>query len=115
MCTFDEMVAAQLGVLVWRIILSPSRQHQQAQPLRVTRELKKIRFSSFNKALGTLVGTTTHWHVQNSHTMLSSMSRQPKVSLLYVLATAFANRESSHVKPHTSGNDCHALVKRSIA
>ena len=34
------------------------------------------------------------------------------MSLLYVLATAFANRESSRVKPHSSGNDCHALVKK---
>ena len=28
------------------------------------------------------------------------------VSLLYVLATAFANRESSNVKPHTLWNEC---------
>ena len=29
-----------------------------------------------------------------------------------VLATTFTNRESSRVKPHTSGKNCHALVKK---
>ena len=48
--------------------------------------------------LGALVGTPTHWHVQNLRTMLS---RHATVSLLYVFVTAFANRESSRVKPHT--------------
>ena len=107
------MVAAYFGVLVWSSVLSPSRQHSQVQPFWVTRESKKIRLSSFNKALSTLAHTRTHWRVQNSRTKLS---RQPTVSLLYVQnKTAFANRESSRVKLHTCGNDCHALVKRSIA
>ena len=52
---------------------------------------KKFLVSSINKALGTLVGTTTHWHVKNSRKMLT---RQPNVCLL---ATAFANHESSRV------------------
>ena len=108
MCTFDEMVTAYFGVLVWSPVLSPSHQHPQAQPFCVTMESKKICRSSFNKALGTLVGTKTHWLIQNSRAMLS---RQPTVSLLYVLVTAFANRESSHVKL-TPGNDCHTLVKK---
>ena len=41
----------------------------------------------------------------------NAKTRQPTVSLLYVLATAFANRESSRVKPHIYENDWHALVK----
>ena len=46
--------------------------------------------------------------MSTTHTMLT---RQPNVSLLYALATAFANCESLCVKPHTSGSDCHTLVK----
>ena len=85
------MVAALSGVLVWIPVPSARRQHPQAQPLR---EPKKVRVFSFNKALSTLVDTKTHWHVQKPRTMLK---RQPNVSLLYVLATASANHESSRV------------------
>ena len=83
--TFEEMVAAYSGVLVWSLFPSPSHQHPQAQSLRVMRE-QKILSPPLTKLLD----------VQNSHTMLS---RQPTVSLLYVLATAFANYESSCVIP----------------
>ena len=68
--------------------------HPQAQPIRVTRELRKVPVSTFNKALGSLVGTKTHWHVKKSCAMLT---RQPNVSVLYVLDTASANYESSRV------------------
>ena len=77
MRTFDEMVAAYFGVLVWSPVPSRSHQHLQAQPLCVMSELEKIRLYSFNKAFGTLSGTKTHWRVQNSRTMLS---RQPTMS-----------------------------------
>ena len=52
---------------------------------------------------------STPRHVQNSHAMLS---RQPNVILLYVLATAFANHESLHVKLHTYGNNYRTLLKK---
>ena len=104
------MVAAYSGMFVWSPVPSPSHQHPQAQPHWVTRERKKIcPLSSFNNALSALVDTKTHWHVQNSHTMLS---RQHNVSLLYALTTTFAYRDSSRVKPHTPGKDCHTLVKK---
>ena len=109
MRTFDEMVAAYSGVLVWSPVPSPSHQHPLVQPHWVTKELKKICLSSSNNVLSALVGTTTHWRVQNSHTTLT---RQSTVSLLYVLASPFAHRESSRVKPHTSGNDFHTLMKK---
>ena len=70
---------------------------------------EKFRISFFSKVLNTLVGTTTHLHVHNTRTM---QSRQPTVSLLYVLATAFANRESQRVTLHTSSSGCHALLKK---
>ena len=99
MRTVDETLAGYSGVPVWSTVLSTtSRQHPPAQPLWVRRESKKIRLPFFNKAVGTLVGPT-HLHVQNSRT---SLTRQPTVNLLYALATAFANRKSSRVKPHTS-------------
>ena len=79
MRTFDEMVAAYFGVLVWSPVPSPSHQHPRAQSFWVTRESKKIRLSSFNKALGILAGTKTHRRVQKSRTMLS---RQATVSLI---------------------------------
>ena len=47
-----------------------------------------------NTTASTLVGTTTHRHIKKSRTMLT---RQPNVSLLYVLAIAFATHESSRV------------------
>ena len=39
-------------------------------------------------------------------------SSLPKDSRYTVLAPSFANRKSSHIKTHTSGNRCHGLVKR---
>ena len=55
----------------------------------------KIRISRFNKALDALVETPPHWHIQTSRTMLIW---HPTVSVLYVLDTSFATRESSRVR-----------------
>ena len=62
---------------------------------------KKFRIFPFNKVLCALVGTTTDWHTQNSRTMLSIQAGYSE-SILYVLTTAFANRGSLRVKPHTT-------------
>ena len=66
MRTLDEMVAEYFGVLVG----SPA-----------TREENKFLPRNLTKRF---VHTPTDWHVYNSRTMLS---RQPTLSLLYVLAT----------------------------
>ena len=82
MRTFDEIVAAYPSVFIWNPV-----QSEVPTPLVASMHegfQKKLVFS-INKALLTLVDTTTDWHVQNSRTMLT---RQPTVSLLYVLATA---------------------------
>ena len=55
-----------------------------------------------------MAGTKTHSRVQNTRTILS---RQPTVSLLYILATAFANPESSRVKAHTSATPSWKVYK----
>ena len=71
--TFDEIVAAYSGActrleLESTVVVSPtSRHHPQAQPLQVTRGPKKFRLSSFNRALGTLLSTTTHSGMSKTH------------------------------------------------